>query len=326
VHTKLLVDSIMRQTIVLIAQLSTSGGIRAPLSHLADEVFLSLSQELEEQGLSRKVVADMFGMALRGYQRRVQRLRESVTEGGKTLGQAVMEYLQQQGPVTRLSLLGRFRHDDPEAVASILTDLVRTGLLSRTGTGSTAVFAPTPEESRRLLAGQGKEETAVALVWLDVCRHPGSLAKEVAARTGLDEQLLQRALESLISDGRVTGDQQGPLTAESCVIPVGAEVGWEAAVFDHFQAVAAALTAKLRQGTARSAAQDTTGGATLTFEVHAAHPFQAQVLGLLNELRERTNLLWDEVEAENARRPISEEQVQRVIFYFGQYVTSEVDS
>lgn len=36
---KLLTDAIIRQTTVLIAQLSTNAGIRAPLAHLADEVF-----------------------------------------------------------------------------------------------------------------------------------------------------------------------------------------------------------------------------------------------------------------------------------------------
>jgi hypothetical protein len=85
VDFKLLTDSIIRQTTVLIAQLATTAGIRAPLAHLADEVFLTLSEELEGQGVSRKVVADMFGMALRSYQRRVQRLRESATVAGKTL-------------------------------------------------------------------------------------------------------------------------------------------------------------------------------------------------------------------------------------------------
>ncbi len=39
--TQVLVDSIMRQATVLIAQLSSAAGVRAPLAHLADEVFLS---------------------------------------------------------------------------------------------------------------------------------------------------------------------------------------------------------------------------------------------------------------------------------------------
>ena len=38
--TKLLIDAIVQQTTVLIAQLSTAAGIRAPLARLADQVFL----------------------------------------------------------------------------------------------------------------------------------------------------------------------------------------------------------------------------------------------------------------------------------------------
>jgi hypothetical protein len=84
-NVKLLIDAIVQQTTVLIAQLSTAAGVRAPLSHVADQVFLELSRELEAQGLGRKVVADMFGMALRGYQKRVQRLTESVTFRDRTV-------------------------------------------------------------------------------------------------------------------------------------------------------------------------------------------------------------------------------------------------
>ena len=76
-HVKLLIDEIVRQTTVLIAQLSTAAGIRAPLSHLADQVFMELARELEAQGVRRTVVADMFGLALRSYQLKFQRLSEA---------------------------------------------------------------------------------------------------------------------------------------------------------------------------------------------------------------------------------------------------------
>jgi hypothetical protein len=56
-NVKLLVDAIMRQTTVLIAQISTAAGVRAPLAHLADQVFLSLAKEIEAQGVGKKVVA-----------------------------------------------------------------------------------------------------------------------------------------------------------------------------------------------------------------------------------------------------------------------------
>ena len=48
-NVKILIDSIVRQTTVLIAQLATSGGVRAPLAHVANQVFLDLSRELYER-------------------------------------------------------------------------------------------------------------------------------------------------------------------------------------------------------------------------------------------------------------------------------------
>jgi hypothetical protein len=320
VDVKLLTDAIVRQTTVLIAQLSTTAGIRAPLAHLADEVFLSLSGELEAQGLSRKIVADMFGMALRSYQRRVQRLRESATVGGKTLWESVLQFLQAEGRASRLALLERFGNDDPEAIGAVLSDLVQSGLVSRKGSGASAVFVLTPDEERKVLAREGRLETAAALAWLDLCRHPGANAAEIASRIGLNEELVSESLAELERQARVTADAQGRLTAEAMVVPVGAEAGWEAAVFDHFQAVASAITTKLRRGSTRSAVPDTTGGATLTFEIAVEHPLAERVLGLLQRTRAEVNELWREVEAHNALDPIPPNQAQRVTFYFGQVV------
>jgi hypothetical protein len=322
VDTKILIDSIMRQTTVLIAQLSATAGIRAPLAHLADEVFLTLSRELEYQGVSRKVVADMFGLALRSYQRRVQRLRESATEEGKTLWQSVLEYLQDQGRATRRSLLDTFQNDDPEAIAAVLNDLVQSGLASRTGSGVTALYAVTPDEDRQALAREGRLEMAATLVWLDLCRHPGTNTGDAAARIGVDEELVLTSLAELRNQGRVTKGPEGRLLADGMVIPVGAEAGWEAAVFDHFQAVAAALTLKLRDGNTRSAAADTTGGATLTFEICDGHPLADRVIGLLARARKEIGELWQEVEAYNAQHAIPEGDAQRVTFYFGQFSKS----
>ena len=98
---RLLIDQIVRQTTVLIAQLSTQAGVRAPLAPIADQVFLELTSEIERQGVGKKVVADMFGMSLRTYQRRVQRVAESVTVRDKTLWEAVLEYLETDGGRTR---------------------------------------------------------------------------------------------------------------------------------------------------------------------------------------------------------------------------------
>src|SRR5690349_23246652 len=101
VNTKLLIDAIVRQTTVLIAQLSTAAGIRAPLAHIADQVFLELSREIEAQGVSRKVAADMFGLAIRSYQKKVQRVTESVSVRDRTLWQGVLDHLTERGSTSR---------------------------------------------------------------------------------------------------------------------------------------------------------------------------------------------------------------------------------
>ena len=86
-----LIQAIVRQTTVLIAQLATSGGSRAPLAQVASQVFLDLVTELERQGVSRKVSADMFGLGLRTFQRKIRRIAESSTERERSLWEAVLE-------------------------------------------------------------------------------------------------------------------------------------------------------------------------------------------------------------------------------------------
>jgi hypothetical protein len=143
VQTSLLIDAIVRQTTVLIAQLSTAAGIRAPLSHVADEVFLRLASEIEAQGVGRKVVADMFGLALRSYQKKVQRLAESSTDRERTLWEVLLELIQSEGSVSRGDLQVRFGRDGELAVASVLKDLVGSGLVTVTGRGLAARYAAT---------------------------------------------------------------------------------------------------------------------------------------------------------------------------------------
>src|SRR5262245_58246045 len=107
VHLRLLIDGIVRQTTVLLAQISTSDGSRSPLSHVADQVFFELAKEIEAQGIKRRVAADMFGMALRAYQKKTRRLTESASARDRTLWQAVLELIE-QGETTRSRIEKRF--------------------------------------------------------------------------------------------------------------------------------------------------------------------------------------------------------------------------
>ena len=78
---------------------------------------------------------------------------------------------------------------------------------------------------------------------------------------------------------------------------------------------------KVRRGLARSAKDDTVGGATLTFDVDPEHPDYENVIGLLRQVRSQVNELWSRVEACNTQRAIPEDSKIQVSFYFGQCVT-----
>jgi hypothetical protein len=136
----------VRQTTVLIARLSTAAGVRSPLGHIADEIFSGLVSELIRQGVSSKVIADMFGMALRSYRQKVQRLGEPATSRGTTLWSAVQAFLAEREWSTRREVLERFKYDDEVSVRGILNDLVESGLAVRSGVRDDTRYRPATED------------------------------------------------------------------------------------------------------------------------------------------------------------------------------------
>jgi hypothetical protein len=324
-----LIDQIVRQTTVLIAQLSTTSGIRAPLAHVADQVFVELSREIESQGVSRKVAADMFGLALRTYQTRVQRLSQSQTMSDRTLWQAVLDFVAEQGNPSRSRIVERFRNDGELAIGAVLNDLTTSGLVSMAGKGPSAICRVTSDADRRALSKSADTDSVASLVWVQIYRD-GPLSE--AALRGLwpDAELLDRALGVLTRDQRIVKraqlDGASEYSASTIAIPIGDRMGWEGAVLDHFQAVARAIAHKLRMiGATQSTGQELIGGATLTFDITDGHPMEAEVKGLLKRVRDDGNALWNRLKAHNERAPIAEDERRRVVFYFGQDVEETDD-
>ena len=319
-NTKLLVDSIVRQTTVLIAQLCTAAGVRAPLAQIADQVFLGLSRELEAQGVGRKVAADMFGLALRSYQKKVQRLTESETQRDKTLWEAILDYLRDQGSVPRRRIFERFSRDDESAVAAILNDLVSSGLAYSTGRGGSAVFGLTSAVDRERMADEDLRATLPAMAWLLIYREGPLDALALAERLGIGAAELAAILAELEHEGRVQREAAtGRYRSGTMTIAVGDRAGWEAAVLDHFQGVAKAIAAKVRLGP-QSELRDRIGGSTLSFDVHPGHPLEGEVHDLLRSVRTQVNELWNRVSAHNRAHPIPDQDKTKVTFYLGQNV------
>jgi predicted transcriptional regulator len=321
---KLLIDAFVRQTMVLIAQVATMAGVRTPLAHVANQVFLDLTHALEQQGLGRKVVADMFGLALRSYQQKVDRLTESASAGGVTLWEAIHRYLMERGAVARSDLLRHFSHDDPNTVAGILRDLIETGLVYRTGRGDAAVYRAAPVEDLRQVLGSDGHEAAAAFAWATIYRQGPLTRAALLEALPLDDAAIDRALEALLQEGRVEriGDgEQAEYSSQRMLLSLGENAGWEASLLDHYHAVLGGICAKLRNGQTRALPGDQLGGSTFSFDVWPGHPHESKVISLLAEHRRTLAALWDQVSTHNQRgKPAS---FTKVTFYFGQLLTRE---
>jgi hypothetical protein len=220
--------------------------------------------------------------------------------------------------VSRREIVERFPRDPEGDLAAVLNDLVEQGLVLATGRGPGTRYRLPSEADRALIASGEREESLEALTWLSVYRQP-STASRLAAQLTVEEAAVKRALASLQADGRVL-EKDGMFSAESCVVPVGAEAGWEAAVFDHFAAMSRAVAAKLRRGRPRSEQDDVVGGATLTFEVPKGSELEPEVLGMLARVRAQANELWQRSQELHERQPTAPEERIKVTFYFGQNV------
>ena len=336
--SRLLIDQIMLQTTVLIAQLSTAAGIRAPLAHIADEVFLHLSDSIEKQGVSRKVAADMFGMALRTYQRRVQAISESLSDRDRTLWEAVLDYVSVEEGRSREEVLHRFRWDDVGGVKAVLHDLVNSGLIYSLKQGGLILYRVTPESDLQHLASRAKGDSLSSIVWVHVYRHPSLTVQEIAQALRVPAQEVKIAIEKLTAESRleVIQTEQESASAEpsteeielryranSCYLPVGEAIGWAASVYDHFQSMAKAISNKLNQYGAQSASDDEIGGMTLSFDLYPGHPHEEAVRSLLKRYRAELNELWTQV-VEASESSVEEDSLHpeafKVTFYMGQNI------
>ncbi|MGC4087439.1 MAG: hypothetical protein QM756_06025 [Polyangiaceae bacterium] len=129
-------------------------------------MFLDLARELEAQGVSRKVSADMFGMALRAYIRKVRRLDEAESARGRTLWQAVLDFIRDEELVTRERALQRFELDGELEVSAVLRDLTESGLVFCSGSGRNAVFRAASEAELGRLSQLSNDAGLAELAWV----------------------------------------------------------------------------------------------------------------------------------------------------------------
>jgi hypothetical protein len=273
---------------------------------------LELARELEAQGVSRKVSADMFGLALRSYRRRIQRVQESSTERNRSLWEAILDFLTTKSLVLRSEVLRRFRHDDEASVRGVLHDLCESGLVLKLGSGNEVAYrAATTEELRELQArGTGSGE----LLWALIYREGPLTAEELARLVAIPEATLTKALVDLVARGNIQLAPDGKYSSRSMVLPLGTSVGWEAALFDHFQAVVKTLCTRLREG---PDSKGVVGGSTYSFNVWPGHPHEEEARATLQQFRARCSDLRKRVQEFNDANGLPD-SYEKIVAYAGQ--------
>lgn len=326
---EILIQAIVRQTAVLVAQLATTGGVRAPLAQIANRVFIDLARELERLGVNRKVSADMFGLGLRTYRRKIQRVGEISADGGRSLREDILRYLKAEGLVTRLEILDQFPNDDEAQIRAVLRDLRDNQLVLTSGKGTHMSYrAATDEELaalKRKRGNEGDDDLHVALIY----REGPLTAEEIAERAQTETSGIQGAIERLVQAGRirkVENEAVPKYRADALVIPLGATFGWEAAVFDHFKAMIGTVINRVQNNKTDPATlpawQNTIGGSTYTIDVWKDHPLEQEVLGTLSQVRNTLSELRTRVNRINAEQH-PQSPTYRVVIYAGQDVVTE---
>jgi hypothetical protein len=315
-----LIQAIVRQTTVLIAQLATSGGWRAPLAQIADQVFQDLATELERQGVSRKVSADMFGMGLRTYQRRVQRITEGTVERRRSLWEVVLDHIRRRGLTSRADLLREFGDEDDVLLRGVLYDLCDRRLVFQAGQGAQAVYRAVSDEELgavgALRSGDGLEE----LVWAIVYRQGPLTRAQLLQQSHIDDSELEPILDRLVESSLIEKageDELATYSAKSLYVPLGSPRGWEAAIFDHYQAMVQTVLCRLREDRATSNVADQVGGSTYTLDIWPGHDLEKKAITTLKRLRTMLVELREEVEAYNAEHERPDKYTQ-VVLYVGQ--------
>ena len=198
----------------------------------------------------------------------------------------------------------------------MLRDLKESGLVFSSGRGDQAVYRATTDDELGLISRLEGDHGLEALAWGIIYREGPLDLATLCQRLGRAEPDVLAWVHALLASGRVQRRDDGLLGADEFVLPLGSSAGWEAAVFDHVQAVVQTICQRLRLLGSPASAAAHVGGSTYGFELSADHPLRDEVLGLLEQLRTRAGDLRRRVDEYNRAHP--GQRPLRVVTYVGQ--------
>ena len=288
----LLVDTLVTQVARLAAHLVHRPVELGLVGHLPDLFQQAFIQELAVLGENHRVQAARWDLSLRTIQSKANATISRLGRRPQTILQSVYHFVLQSGGVRRAAILVHFSPRDEKVLAGSLAWLVHRGLLRRGGPRRDPWFEPTdsrpkpfdtPAQRRALAAlisvvlhqagGRAVSELEQQLA-LTPCDPPDALteAKRAVLREVVDDLLAQGTLR------RVTGpDGVERLHCPAYHLRPNQPASFEAALHDHFEALADGVVARL------SGQDDRATGSTWHIAINPA--VEAEVVSIVEACR-----------------------------------------
>jgi len=232
----------------------------------------------------------------------------------------VLEYICTQKITTRASIQERFGSDDAAQFRGLLRDLCESGLVFSSGQGLGTVYRAASADELQALRQVRSDDGLDELIWAMVYREGPISVERLAGLNHRETSELEAPLARLVAAQRIESSGEGDgavYRTKSLFVPVGACAGWEAAVFDHFQAMVKTICCRLREDRANTKAGESVGGSTYTIDIWPGHPLEEEVDSTLARLRSTLVDLRGRTDAFNAAHGIPEQHNQ-VVLYVGQ--------
>lgn len=319
-----IVERVVPLVAELFATLSSRNPLRMQFADIANQTLLDMVEVLRHDGVSQEAIAASLGLTINGFRAKVKQLKERYrdrTSGEtrppsmpRTLLERVFSHIEEQRGDRGSSfaqLQEDFRSIKPDSLRGVLHFLVKSGLLSVSGSGRTRVYRVV----HRTASGPGILDAMVLLF------REGPLSQQtLAQRLGVTERRAGELIAHLDDAGRLTRaalpDGTPGYTVAEYHVPVDSPEGYEAALFDHLSTVIRAICKKVRGGQHQATMRDVNGGATFSFDVPAEGELAAEIRSFLPNMRRTLDDWLTRSEAALAAAPEAEKE--RITIYLGQ--------
>lgn len=324
-----IVERVVPLVAELFATLASRNPLRMHFADIANQTLLDMVEVLRQDGVSQEAIAASLGLTINGFRAKVKQLRERhrdrhldrvsapearPTAMPRTLLERVFAHVEDQPAArgaTYAQLQQAFRAVKADSLRGVLSFLVKSGLLSASGAGSTRTFRVV----HRNPAGPGLLDAMVLLFR----EGPLSLGA-LAARLGVTDARAFELVAQLRDAGRLGSAALPDGTPGHIVheyhVPVDSPEGYEAALFDHLSTVIRAINKKVRGGQHQATMRDLNGGATFSFDVPRDGALAAEIRAFLPTMRAQLDAWLLRSEAALAAAPEAERE--RVTIYIGQ--------